>query len=355
MNTYTANESNVKLIGRTYLRDEILWFALSGTGVEFTFQGTKAVITLVGDNVSSVAENKDNYARIAIYVNGERVIDDIIDQEEKTYTVIDSKVEETAVVQIIKLSETAMSTVGVKQIAVEAKDGIHPTKDKEHRIEIIGDSITCGYGMDDPDENHHFSTTTEDVTKAYSYRTIQALNVDYSIFSISGYGIISGYTESGNKIPEQTIPQYYEKLGFSYGDFAGLVKVSSVEWDFTKYQPELIVINLGTNDDSYCQDDITRQEDYKENYIQFIKKVRSYNKDSKILCTLGIMGDRLYPFVEKAVEEYTIQTGDTNIETMRFDVQNPEDGYVADWHPSEITHQKAADKIAKEIKTIMNW
>ena len=51
--------------------------------------------------------------------------------------------------------------------------------------------------------------------------------------SISGYGIISGYTDDGKKKPEQTIPQYYDKLGFSYNKFADNLEVASLEWDLT--------------------------------------------------------------------------------------------------------------------------
>jgi peptidoglycan/xylan/chitin deacetylase (PgdA/CDA1 family) len=354
LKTYIPNETNVRTIGRTYYDNDILWLALSGTGAEFTFTGKKAVITIGGDNIVTKINNDTNYARIAIYVDGERVIDDTIDKFEKTYTILDSEVEQTSLIQIIKLSETAMSTVGVKQIAIGLEDSIEPTKGNEYRIEFIGDSITCGYGVDDEDKDHHFSTKTEDVTKSYAYKTAKALNADYSMFSISGYGIISGYTNEEKK-SEQTIPQYYDKLGFSYGNFAGKIKVSSLDWDFNKYVPDLIVINLGTNDDSYCQNDPKKQGEYIAGYKEFLKQVRLKNPSAQILCTLGIMGDRLYPSLEKAVTEYMEETSDTKVSTMKFDVQNPEDGYAADWHPSDKTHTKAAKKLTTEIKKIMGW
>ena len=53
--------------------------------------------------------------------------------------------------------------------------------EKPLKIEVIGDSITCGYGVDDEDENHQFTTATEDVTKAYAYKTAKALDAEYSI------------------------------------------------------------------------------------------------------------------------------------------------------------------------------
>lgn len=38
---------------------------------------------------------------------------------------------------------------------------------------------------------------------------------------------------------------------------------------------------------------------------------------------------------------------------MKFDVQNQADGYAADWHPTEATHEKAAQKLTDEIKSIL--
>ncbi|WP_338115777.1 hypothetical protein [Paenibacillus monticola] len=55
----------------------MLWLALSGGGVAFSFHGTKAVITLQGDAIASTG---NNLARIGISVKGKPVIDDQIDQ-----------------------------------------------------------------------------------------------------------------------------------------------------------------------------------------------------------------------------------------------------------------------------------
>lgn len=355
VNTYTPNYDNVKPLGRTYLNDDdTLWLAFSGSGAEFTFNGKKAVVTIAGDDNAEKANNEDNQARIAIYVNGERVIDDMVDKAEETYTVFESDTAADCDVKIVKLSETAMSTCAIKSIEVDSETGIKPAPAKTHSIEFIGDSITCGYGVDDEDRDHHFSTKTEDVTKAYAYKTAEALDADYSMVSISGYGIISGYSGDGKKVPVQTIPQYYTKVGFSYGTYGGKAPAAA-NWDFSRYQPEVVVINLGTNDDSYTLTDEEKQMEYCNAYVDLIKKVRENNPDAKIFCTLGIMGDRLFDYVQLAAYNYTQETGDDNIATMKFDVQLAEDGWAADWHPTDATHTKASEKLAAEIKEVMGW
>lgn len=346
---YQASEDYVKPLGRTFFEDGLLWCAYSGSGAEFSFTGTKCDVTIRGDSVSESGSD-GNFARVGIYVNGERVVDDMIKEREKTYTVFESDSEEQAEVSIVKLSETAMSCLAVKEIAVTGSK-IAPTAQKDLFIEFVGDSITCGYGVDDEDKDHHFSTATEDVTKAYAYRTAKVLGADYSMVSISGYGIISGYTDDA-KISAQTIPQYYGKLGFSYGGFEN-GKPQNYDWDFSRREPDAIVINLGTNDDSYCKDDKDRQTEYKDGYVDFLKAVREKNPNAKIVCALGIMGDRLFPVVESAAAEYSEQTGDTNIYTVHLTPQSPSDGYAADWHPTSATHIKASEKMAEELKKIL--
>lgn len=67
------------------------------------------------------------------------------------------------------------------------------------------------------------------------------------------------------------------------------------------------------------------------------------------------MGDRLYPSVEAAVAAYSKETGDSNVSCMKFDVQNQADGYAADWHPTAKTHEKAAARLAEEIRSRYGW
>ncbi len=351
MNTIIPTWNNVKPLGRTMQLEDALWLCLSGTGAEFTAECTSLRVTMAGDSAVTAPANR---VRLAIEVNGQRVVDDMLDAPEKTYDVWHSAAPESITVRIIKLSESAMSTCAIKAITTDAQ-AIYPTPKKARSIEFIGDSITCGYGADDEVAEHNFTTSTENVTHSYAYKTAQALDADYSMVSFSGYGIISGYTGTGeSKMINQLLPTYYEKLGFSYASYKGRTP-ASVDWDFSAYTPDLVVINLGTNDDSYTGADPERQEDYRAQYTEFLKVVRRNNPNATILCTLGIMGDRLYPQVKSAVNAYTEETGDTNIACLKFDVQSPADGYAADWHPSQLTHTKASEKLVKRIQQLMGW
>ncbi|MDE7294582.1 MAG: GDSL family lipase [Oscillospiraceae bacterium] len=349
----SLSEENVKKIGRTYLApDGTLWLGHTDSGIEFTFTGTSASVILTGDKNAPTEWGKDNYARYAVYVDGERVSDDLMTEASRTVEICSSDTEKETTVKILKISETTNSTLGIKSVDVTSVGDIAPTAEKELKIEFIGDSITCGYGVDDEVKEHHFSTSTEDGTKTYAFKTAEALDADYSMVSFSGHGIVSGYTTQGKAVTEQRVSNFYAKVGRSYGPSADF-SLQDIEWDFQSFVPDVVVINLGTNDASYTGGSLELMREYTDGYIEFLGQVRENNPDAYILCTLGIMGNTLYTDMEAAVIEFSENTGDEKVGTLLFDVQSAEDGYAADWHPTEATHAKAAEKLTEKIKEII--
>ena len=344
--TYEAEEQYVKMLGRTHSENGILWLAHSASGVEFTMKGTKCSVKIIGDSMISA---EDNQARFVAYVDGERVVDEMITQSEVTYDVFSYEEEKEVTVRLMKISEAANSILGIDEIAVTSEEDIAPTAEKELKIEFIGDSITCGYGVDDEDRNHHFSTKTEDATKAYAYKTAELLDADYSLVSYSGHGTISGYTTQGKKVAAQQLPVKYDRFAISSGNAPDGFSAAGIDWDFRKFVPDIIVINLGTNDYSYTGRDEELIKEYSDSYTKFLTKVRENNADAHIICALGVMGADLYDAMCTAAENYTAETGDNNISTFRLSTQDGSTGYAADWHPTAATHDIAAEEMADYI------
>ena len=348
--TFAADEQHVKMLGRTHTEDGILWLAHSASGVEFTMTGTSASVTLAADNM---CEQEAKRPRFAAYVNGERVVDEMLSQSTQSLEIFTYDTEQEVTVTLIKLSEAAESTCGIVGIDVTSAGDIAPTAEKALKIEFIGDSITCGYGVDDEDRDHHFATSTEDATKAYAYKTARLLDADYSLVSYSGNGIVSGYTTQGKQVKAQRVPMFYEEIARSAGSYNGY-SVSSTPWDFTRFVPDVVVINLGTNDASYTGGDKELQQEYADAYAEFLKKVRKDNPDAQIICALGVMGDTLYKAMCAAVENYTAQTGDEKVSTLHLTAQDgSKNGYAADWHPTAASHDVAAAETAEMIKSVL--
>lgn len=348
---FAPTSENVKFLGRSYLEKDVLWMCFSGTGAAFNIEANHLEIQISGDSGAKLRKDNGSAARIVVFVNGERKLDEMILKQSQNFVVFDESETVKGEVQIVKVSESANSVAGISKIITDKNGKISPAEQKNLKIEFIGDSITCGYGVDDLDRNHHFATSTEDNSKTYAYKTAKNLNADYSMVSISGWGVVSGYT-SGSKNADSVLPKVYNKLGFTWGNTFNGKQPQSIKWDFSKFVPDFVVINLGTNDASYTKGDQKKKQEFEKAYIDFLKMIREKNPNAKIICTLGIMGDELFTSIENAVEDYSNETGDKNVFTLHFASQQMSDGIAADWHPSEKTHEKAANLLTSKIKEL---
>lgn len=342
-NVFPATQENVRYIGRNFYSGDTAWLVQSGSAIEFTVTGRAVSINLSGDSYTS--DDEKYSPRYAILVDGEVVADSLLPRYGETVTLFKGDVSRTVTVQVIHLSEANNGAVGVSGIMVDSNvpEPITPTPKKDLQIEFIGDSITCAYGVEGKDQYENFMTSTENFMKSYAYLTAKQLNADYSAVCYSGHGIISGYSSDGNKYTDSLVPDYY--------DYVGKLKDYQLPWDFEGNENDVVVINLGTNDDSYATKDLeNRAPEFAEKYEEFLEQVHERNPNAYIICTLGTMGcTELYPYIEEAVESFRKTTGYERIMSYQSAVQDAADGMGSDWHPSAITQQNSAYVLADKI------
>lgn len=336
--SFKANESNVKILGRTEVINDIRYINYSCSGIEFEFEGTSASIVLCTDRSKW---NENLKAWIAVFIDDEDVPRKRIalDKDEDTYKLYESNIPQKVKIKLIKMSEVVFAKVGIKEIIIEGENKIIPSSRKKHRIEFIGDSITCGYGIEGICNVDIFNTAQENPWEAYAAKTARYFNADFNCISISGIGIISSWTDKD----EPNTNEWLMPILYRYTDGAldkSLEKSEYEIWDSHKFEPDLIVINLGTNDSSYTKNIDDRIEQFVDGYYNLLKQVRSCNLNSEIICVLGVMGQELCSAVEKAVNNFKRSANDEHIHTMFFEVQSESDGIGCDFHPSLITHDK---------------
>ena len=286
---------------------------------------------------------ENHYPRIALYSDGNLVVDECVSAE-KTYR-INAKYSGTKIT-LVKLSEAMHSSVKIARLASYGKKDISPTQEKELKIEFIGDSITCGYGIDGGAYGS-FSTATESFVKSYAYLTAERLGADYSAVCYSGYGVLTGYTENGVKNDKILMNEY--------GKACQLSGQEDPLWDFGKVKNDLVVINLGTNDASYCGSSAYGREQFTEAYVNMLVTVREKNPDAYILCILGDMNNSLYPAIEAAVSRYKAAYYDSRIEAFQIEFKMGENDIVIDGHPGALSNICAAEMLTEKIRTLINY
>lgn len=346
----TAGEQYVRVLGRTLMRDDVRYLGYSCSAIEFTFTGSKAEAVIWS---TSPTLEKVYHAWVAVFVNDEEEPSKRfpVEKEEDTYVLYEGTASKETKIRLVKYNEASFGKIGIKAIITDGTLPTRPTAAKTRKIEFIGDSITCGYGIEGKWMVDIFDTAQQNPWNAYAARTARALDADYHMVCWSGIGIISNYT--GDDVPNDNwlMPPLYP-----YTDKAMDIALGNDPevWDNSRFILDCIIINLGTNDHSYTRLIPERVEVFGREYYNFVKMVRSKNPSSIILCSIGIMGQDLCPEVEKQVGRM-ISEGDSKLHYLKFDMQDEKDGLGTDWHPVEFTHIKAAKKLEQKVKEIMNW
>lgn len=349
--TGQIGKHTIRVRGRTAEDGGMLWLASSLSEAGFRVCGAKHLtVTLQADDTVSDPERRHLTPRYEILVDGDPVIGGCMRESREELTVFESSDPWYAEIRIRKLSECTQSLLAVAELRTDGK--IVPLEECGQRIEFIGDSITCGYGVEGKNELEAFTTATENAAKSYAGLVTDWMGLDAMLTAFSGHGIISGYTPDPEiRNTDELLPPYYESAGHSSFRLPSGRTLSEIPWDFSRWQPEKILVHLGTNDLSWAADREPRKDMFRKQYKDFLALIRKNNPGAMLLCVLGVMGTGLNEYMVRAVNEYRAENGDTRIHAMALQEQDGQrDGYGCDYHPGEKTQQRLAEKIQAFIQ-----
>jgi len=219
-------------------------------------------------------------------------------------------------------------------------------------IEIIGDSISAGYGNlgveqhpgygQDPNGGCSFTTATESAYQAYGPVAARAVNADASVLAGSGWGIYSD-----NQGDTQNV------MPLLFGNTLGEQKTPS--WSFGP-QPQAVVINLGTNDAS--AKNLTEAK-FKPAYAAFLTSVRTKYPKALVLCAVGSMmsgadRDNVIKYINDLVSARATD-GDTKVKLLDLGTEDALKGTGCAWHPNVSEDQRMAALLTAELKSSLGW
>ncbi|HYQ05264.1 MAG TPA: SGNH/GDSL hydrolase family protein [Polyangiaceae bacterium] len=319
------------LIGRFDLtKPEAPVFAWPGTAVSLRFTGAAVGVTL-SDNGNNVFE--------VVLDNKHTVL--TLQAGTKKYmlgTGLSSGIHELLLYRRTEASfnETTLNGFDLPDSAYL------PANLAKHRLEVIGDSISAGYGNEGT-LPCQFTAATEN--QYLSYEAIAARAVDAELYTEawSGIGMLHNYEGSTT----DQMPVRYLRT---------LPERATSSWDFSKFVPEAVVINLGTNDFSMGDPGA----DFQTAYVKFVTDLRGHYPSARFFLAVGSMlSDDNYNKAAgylKAVIAARASAGDKNLTLLEFGTQDGNaDGFGCDYHPTLKTHQKMADKLIAALKTDLGW
>lgn len=305
-------------------------FAWPGTAIALRFTGTEVGVTLTdsGNNVFEVVLD-DKHTVLALQAGT------------KKYTLGTGLAAGAHNLLLYRRTEALFNETTFNGFDLPSSAFL-PIAVPTRRLEVIGDSISAGYGNEGmlPCQ---FTAATENHYLSYEAIAARALNAELYTEAWSGIGMLHNYEGSTT---DQMPVLYLRTLPGS----------ATSTWDFSRFVPDAVVVNLGTNDFSKGDPGA----DFQTAYLKFMTDLRAHYPSARFFLAIGTMlsGESYTKALSylKAVIEARASAGDKNLTLLEFGSQDANaDGLGCDYHPSLKTHQKMADKLVAALKADMGW
>lgn len=349
-----ASDPAIRYVGRFDFADEAApRMAFPASAVETTFEGD-AVDLRLRESAPGTSTTSTEYYEVRI--DDEPPIKLEACPAQEIYPLARDLGSGSHRVRVSKRTEASVGAAAFLGFRVRDDTELNLPEAPERRMEFVGDSITCGYGNEvsttDPD-SYKFTSANENALFAYGAVTARALGADYVAVAASGRGMVRNYSGGGGLYA----PEFYELTSS---------EASGVAWDHSNYSPDVIVVNLGTNDFSIglSEEEVTAmREEYRAAYVEFLTHLRALHPDATLVATVGPMMSDSYPPGYRAwtsirsdvqgVVEGLVEGGDSKVLYFEFATQSAP--YGEDWHPTLATHQKMADALGAFIREELGW
>lgn len=334
----SASDSNIQYLGRiSYKNPESPMFTFPSVQIRATFTGT---------SLKMIAKPKSGYFMAQID-RSEAFKVSFNSERDSIVTLATALPDGTHQVRLMYVTEGYDRRAEFRGFLLDKGQRLLPPPAmSDRRIEFIGNSITCGYGVESIERDAEFQDETCNHYYTYAVRTARNLEAEEIAVCRSGIGVYRNYNgpRTGDKINMNT--EYTHTLLYD----------NSEQWDFSRYQPQVVCINLGTNDTSTSGAD---PKLLKKGYENLLQKVRGAYANAKIVFLCGpMMGGDALTLAKKTMDEVVAEAnkkGDAQVFRFDFKPQNGDLGYGASWHPSYWQHEQMAGELTPYLRKLMGW
>ncbi|MEU1123420.1 SGNH/GDSL hydrolase family protein [Streptomyces sp. NPDC005899] len=323
--------------GRVKDAGDTVQFSWPGVYFEGRFRGTGVGVVL-----------NDSAADYDVQVDG-RTVTTLVMPGDTTHW-IDGLSDRTHTVRLVKRNDTPWSTSSFGGFRAAPGGAVLSRPAARNRqIEFIGDSLTVGYGNLSPSRDctadEVARTTNSDVS--YGALTARRLNADYQINGYSGLGMVRNYNGGS---PDVTYRTFYGRA---------LLAVSGDVWrNPGTWRPQLVVVNLGTNDFSTAVNPgepwtpAGLATAYRSAYGEFLQKLRTrYGSRTTIVAVgTGQFADHVQQVV-RARED----AGDDSVRYWGLDTTDL-DLLGCHWHYSARDDRIISDRLTSFVSGLpLRW
>ena len=210
-----------------------------------------------------------------------------------------------------------------------------PPPAPDRRIEIVGDSFSVGAGIEGGGNIPCSGNKVENDYLSYGAIAARSVGADLVTIAWSGIGVWRNYG-TATPTPNTVIPARY--------DYA-IPTDTSTTWDFSKYQPHVVVMNLTNNDFSVGDPG----QPYVDAYLKLVRHIRSNYPGAYIMNTIQ------WATADTVINQMvaTLKAGgDANVGA--FDLRPFANRKACD-HPDMAASQAMGDSLATELRRVLGW
>ncbi len=298
----------------------------SGSGLVVRFRGSGARVTMNGTG-----------RFFTVIVDGEVQPTLAVSGASGTYELASGLADGEHTVELHRRTEGSFGATVISGVEVDGELLAVPPPTRS--IEIVGDSISAGYGVDGDNEFCNFSADTENHFLTYGAVAARALGAELSTVAWSGKGVIFNYdTDTWEPMPE-----IYGRVIADEDGSTGTIR-----------EVDAVVVNLGSNDFSTGGD--PTEEQFVPAYVGLLEQIRAQHPGAMIFCTIGPPlgggdGDRAESYIASAIAMRGA-AGDARVRWI------PLDGFAdwgCDYHPGDETQALLAEDLVAALRAQLGW
>src|SRR5665213_782919 len=331
-NTISAADSIIQYSGRVdFSNPQAPRFDWPGVSITAAFRGTSIGFLLddLGNNYDVILDGNPN----TVWTTGAN----------KSLYTVDNLTPGDHVVKIIKRTESLFGLATFKGLVLSAGGTLSNTPSLPgRRIELIGDSYLCGYGVEALTIQCDSLRPYENAEKAFGALVAQDLQAEYHLESFSGKGIVRNWGDPKAQSVDP-FPPLFDRV---------ICQDGKSLWDFTKWIPNIVIVHLGLND--FSSPPQADRKEFSQRYVAFLKHIREKYPQAFIFC---VAPDGWPPPLSTTLDEIVAKrnsAGDKNVQLIAYPPVAP-DEMGCDSHPNAVAQRKIADFVASAIKKTLDW
>ena len=329
---YPGNHPNIRYTGRVVKNED--------GSASFDWSGSYMEIKLTGSFLAvKVSDTRKNYYNL--FING--VEQGVVETFGKDSVIVlaSGLKGKFNVIRLQKRSEGEQGKSTIHSLYLSRFGKIlQYDPGRTRHIEFIGNSLTVGFGTEGKSKDEKFLASTENCNLAFGAIISRYFNADYTLIAHSGWGAARNYGDTARVSRISMKDKMLQTFDMDPGQM----------WNFSSYKPDIVVINLGSNDFSTKPHPL--KEEFLGCYSIIIDRLRDKYGDVPILCVAPNRGPAF-----EYLQEFVRARADKKLFFTAYlqGVYNSDSDLGSVGHPNYSGQQKLAMTLIPYISTATGW